>query len=82
MQVGHGVHVDPVKVPQGLVTPARAKRFKESLLTFVHAVQEQQGPFTSIEGIDLEDSRKPTKVLVIMVKRALVLVNQFLEPNN
>ena len=48
----HGVQVDPVKVPKGPVTRARAKKFKESLQALVHAVQAQEKP--SIKGIDME----------------------------
>ena len=60
----YGVHVDPVKVPQGPVTRARVKRFKESFQALIHTVQAQEKPCSSIEGIDLEDSCKPTKILL------------------
>ncbi|XP_071928112.1 uncharacterized protein [Coffea arabica] len=68
-QAGHGVHVGPVKVPQGPWCSrrpwcARAKRFKEFLQALVHAVQAQEKPCSSIEGIDLENSYKPTKMLL------------------
>nr|XP_027124369.1 uncharacterized protein LOC113741083 [Coffea arabica] len=58
----HGVPVDSVKVPQDPVTQARGKRFKESLQVLVHAVQIQEKP--PIEGIELEDLCKTTKVLL------------------
>ncbi|XP_027156820.1 uncharacterized protein LOC113757962 [Coffea eugenioides] len=64
LQADHGVHVDLMKVRQGPVIRARVRRFKESLLTLVYAVQAQEGSFTSIEGINLEDSRKPTKMML------------------
>ena len=63
--VGHeiqGAQVDPVKVLQGPVTRARAKRFKESLQALVHAVQAQEK--LPIEGIELEDPSKTTTVLL------------------
>ena len=43
---------DPVRVPLGPVTRARAKRFKESLQTLVRNVQDQQGVHRNIEGLD------------------------------
>ena len=63
-QASHGVRIDLVKVPQGPVTRARAKRFKESQQALVHAVQVQEKPCSSIEGIDLGDSCKTTKMLL------------------
>ena len=57
----HGVQIDPVKVPQGPVTRARSKRFKESLQALVRAIQTQEKP--PIEGIEFEDPGETTKVL-------------------
>ena len=51
-----------MKVPQGPVTRARAKRFKESLQALVHAVQAPEKPY--IEGIDMEDPCKTTTMLL------------------
>ena len=56
------VQVDPVKVPQGTVTRARAKRFKESLQALVRAIQIQEKP--AIEGIELEYPCTTTKMLL------------------
>ena len=61
-QVTYGVQVDPVKVPQGPVTRARGKRFKESRQALVHTVQAQEK--LCIEGIDMEDPCKTTKMLL------------------
>nr|XP_027118594.1 zinc finger MYM-type protein 1-like [Coffea arabica] len=61
-QEAHGVQVDLVKVPQDPVTRARVKRFKESLQALVHAVQAQKKP--PIEGINMEDPCKTTKILL------------------
>ena len=44
------------------MTRARAKRLKESLQALVHAVQAQEKP--CIEGIDMEDPCKTTKMLL------------------
>ncbi|XP_071901000.1 uncharacterized protein [Coffea arabica] len=60
----HGVQVDPVKVPQGPVTRARSKRFKESLQALVYAIQAQEKP--PIEGIEFEDPGETTKVLLTL----------------
>ncbi|XP_027181884.1 protein root UVB sensitive 1, chloroplastic-like [Coffea eugenioides] len=43
---------DPVRVPLGPVTRARAKRFKESLQAIVRSVQDQQGVHRDIEGLE------------------------------
>ena len=41
---------DPVRVPLGLVTRARAKLFMESLQGLVRMVQDQHGVHRDIEG--------------------------------
>ena len=48
VSMGH----DPVRVPLGPVTRARAKRFKEALQALVRAVQDQQGGQRVIEGLE------------------------------
>ena len=44
---------DPVRVPLGPVTRARAKRFEESLQTLVRSVQDQHEIHRNIEGLDV-----------------------------
>ena len=46
---------DPVRVPLGPVTRARAKQFKESLQTLVRNVQDQQGVHRTIEGLESDN---------------------------
>ena len=47
-----GPRNDPVRVPLGPVTCARAKQFKESLQALVRNVQDQQGVHRDIEGLE------------------------------
>nr|XP_027093640.1 uncharacterized protein LOC113714042 [Coffea arabica] len=67
----HGVQVDPVKVPQGPVTRARSKRFKESLQTLVYAIQAQEKP--PIEGIEFEDPGETTKASGIQTDTSMLI---------
>ena len=53
-----------MKVRQEPVTRAKTKRFKKSLQSLVQDVQAQEKPCSNIEGIDLEDSYKSTKMLL------------------
>ena len=46
--------VDPVKVPVGLVMRVQAKKFKDSLQALVRVVQEQEGTYKHIKGVELE----------------------------
>ena len=43
---------DPIRVPLDPVTRARTKRFKESFQALVRNVQNQQGVYRNIEGLD------------------------------
>ena len=47
--------VDPVKVPVGLVMWAWAKKFKDSLQALVRVVQQQEGAYKYIEGVELKN---------------------------
>ena len=46
---------DPVRVPLGPVTRARAKLFKESLQALVRIVQDQHGVHRDIEGLERDN---------------------------
>ena len=54
--------LDPVKVPVGLITRSCAKKSKDSLMALVRVVQDQEGTFKFIEGVELE--RQPMKTLI------------------
>ena len=50
-----GLRNDPVRVPLGPVTRARAKLFKESLQALVRVVQDQHGVHKDIEGLEKDN---------------------------
>ena len=55
---------DPLEIPLGLITQAKAKRFKEALNVLIQDVQ--------VEGAHMLNSKEETKMVHVKPKKILI----------